>query len=101
MIDRLEIQVTILEHHLQVLDVVLDREPIGIVNSADVTGYPQHKVRYSLRILEEHGVIEPSPQGAVTTDHVDEFVTEVNEQITADVERLNDLMLASKTSINP
>ena len=95
MIGRLETQVATLERHLQVLDVVLNREPIGIVNLAEATGYPKHKVRYSLRILEEAGVIEPSPKGAVTTDHVDEFVTNVNERITTDIRRLDTLMLPS------
>ena len=28
-------------------------------------------VRYSLRILEQDGLVEPSPQGAVTTREVD------------------------------
>ena len=27
-------------------------------------------VRYSLRILEQDGLIEPSPQGAITTEEV-------------------------------
>jgi predicted transcriptional regulator len=32
-------------------------------------------VRYSLRILEQDGLIEPSPQGAVTTGEVDKTMT--------------------------
>lgn len=100
MIDGLETQVTMLERHLQVLNTVLDREPIGIVNLAEATGYPKHKVRYSLRILEEASVIEPSPQGAITTEHVDEFVTDVNERITTDNGRLDTLTFPSAAMID-
>ena len=32
-------------------------------------------VRYSLRILEQDGLIEPSQQGAVTTDKVSTTIT--------------------------
>jgi predicted transcriptional regulator len=35
---------------------------------------PQHKVRYSMRILEQEGLIEPSLEGAVTTDRLKDFL---------------------------
>jgi predicted transcriptional regulator len=31
-------------------------------------------VRYSLRILEQDGLIEPSPQGAIITDKVSDTI---------------------------
>ena len=49
-----------LERHLQVLRMVIENEPIGIVKMSNETGYPHHKVRYSLRVLEEENLIEPS-----------------------------------------
>ena len=59
MIDRLEKEVDMLERHLQVLKMVIENEPIGIVKMSNETGYPHHKVRYSLRVLEEENLIEP------------------------------------------
>ncbi|MEF8773265.1 MAG: hypothetical protein V5A23_00575 [Halobacteriales archaeon] len=81
MIDRLEKEVDMLERHLQVLRMVITNEPIGIVKMSNETGYPHHKVRYSLRVLEEENLIEPSSQGAITTDHTDEFVEELDGKL--------------------
>jgi predicted transcriptional regulator len=81
MIDRLEKEVDMLERHLQVLKMVIDSEPIGIVKMSNETGYPHHKVRYSLRVLEEEDLIEPSSQGAITTDQTEEFVEDLDGKL--------------------
>ncbi|WP_232702111.1 hypothetical protein [Halobacterium wangiae] len=81
MIDRLEKEVDMLERHLQVLRMVIENEPIGIVKMSNETGYPHHKVRYSLRVLEEENLIEPSSQGAITTERTQEFVDELDGKI--------------------
>ena len=38
-------------------------------------------VRYSLRILEQEGLIEPSPQGAVTTENVAKTVPSLRTKL--------------------
>jgi predicted transcriptional regulator len=81
MIDRLEKEVDMLERHLQVLRMVIENEPIGIVKMSNETGYPHHKVRYSLRVLEEENLIEPSSQGAITTDRTQEFVADLDDKV--------------------
>jgi predicted transcriptional regulator len=81
MIDRLEKEVDMLERHLQVLRMVIENEPIGIVKMSNETGYPHHKVRYSLRVLEEENLIEPSSQGAITTEDTDDFVADLDEKM--------------------
>ena len=53
MIDRLEQEVDMLDRHLEVPGKVLKNEPIGIVRMSNETGHPHHKIRYSLRVLEE------------------------------------------------
>ena len=70
-----------LERHLQVLRMVIDNEPIGIVKMSNETGYPHHKVRYSLRVLEEENLIEPSSQGAITTEETEGFVSDLDGKI--------------------
>jgi len=94
MIDRLEKEVDMLERHLQVLRMVIESEPIGIVKMSNETGYPHHKVRYSLRVLEEENLIEPSSQGAITTEETAEFVEELDEKIDGIVEKLDAMKLA-------
>jgi predicted transcriptional regulator len=81
MIDRLEKEVDMLERHLQVLRMVIRNEPIGIVKMSNETGYPHHKVRYSLRVLEEESLIEPSSQGAVTTEHTHGFIEDLDNKV--------------------
>ena len=66
----IETELDILRRHIQVLKVLKGNEPAGIIKLSELTKHPQHMVRYSLRILEQEGLIEPSPQGAVTTENV-------------------------------
>ena len=56
------------------LQAIMENQPIGIIRLSDLMKFPQHKVRYSLRILEQEGLIKPSPEGAVTTDKLPEFL---------------------------
>lgn len=81
MIDRLDEEVDMLYRHLRVLGLVIENEPIGIVKLSNETGYRHHKVRYSLRVLEDESLIEPTRQGAVTTDQTSGFVDELDAKI--------------------
>ncbi len=62
------------ERHLLVLKKVIEEAPIGILKLAEVTGMQNHKVRYSLRVLEQANLIKPSAQGAVPGDAVSKFL---------------------------
>lgn len=85
-------QTTLLQRHLAVLQQVVEREPIGIKNIASETEYAHHEVRYSLRRLQDNSVIEPSPQGADTTDKTDQYITDLND----DIDSLNEQLMALK-----
>ena len=67
-----EKEINLLARHLEVLRTVKDEGPIGIIRLSQVTGQPQHMIRYSLRTLEKDGVIQPSASGAIVTDKVHE-----------------------------
>jgi predicted transcriptional regulator len=99
MIDRLEKEVDMLERHLEVLRMVIDNEPIGIVKMSNETGYPHHKVRYSLRVLEEETLIEPSSQGAITTDRTAEFVSDLDGKVDGVVEKLEGMKIENAAEI--
>jgi predicted transcriptional regulator len=99
MIDRLEKEVDMLERHLQVLRMVIGNEPIGIVKMSNETGYPHHKVRYSLRVLEEENLIEPSSQGAITTEDTADFVDELDGKIDAIVDKLDSMKIEETAEI--
>jgi predicted transcriptional regulator len=67
--------------HLRIMRVVIDAEPIGIVKVSNETGYPHHKVRYSFRTLEEADLIEPTKQGATTTEQTPDFVDNLEDKV--------------------
>jgi len=99
MIDRLEKEVDMLERHLQVLRMVIENEPIGIVKMSNETGYPHHKVRYSLRVLEEENLIEPSSQGAITTEQTEDFVDDLDGKVEEIVDKLEEMKIEDATAI--
>ena len=93
MFDRLEKEVKMVERHLKVLEAVRDDGPIGIVKLSSRTELPRHKIRYSLRVLEENELIEPTNSGAVTTDEAEEFVSEMDDDISELVDVLHNLKI--------
>ena len=71
---KVEQEVKLLQRHVTMLRAIVENQPIGIIRLSEMMNYPQHKVRYSLRILEQEGLIKPSPEGAVTTDKLEDFL---------------------------
>ena len=67
-----EKELGLLSRHIDVLKTVEEHGPVGIIRLSQMTGQPQHMIRYSLRTLEKDGIITPSPHGAVVTDRVHE-----------------------------
>ena len=65
-----EKELGLLCRHVDVLKTVKEHGPIGIIRLSQMTGQPQHMIRYSLRTLEKDGIITPSPNGAVVTDKI-------------------------------
>jgi len=72
--DQARNELELIDRHTLVLKIVIEQGPIGILKLAEVTGMQAHKVRYSLRVLEQNGLIKASPQGAVAGDNVDLFL---------------------------
>jgi len=91
MVDRLAGQVEKEERDLRILEAVIESGPIGIVRLSEETDVPEHKVRYSLRMLEDDELIEPTPNGAVPADGIDDHIEQMNEGIDDLVARLEEL----------
>ncbi len=88
---KIETELELLQRHVEILKAVKDHEPIGIIRLSEITGHPQHKVRYSLRILEQERLIEPSAQGAVTTDQLNDFIPHLKRILTLMTDTVADL----------
>ena len=84
-------ELEMLQRHLVILKQVVDNEPIGILKLAEETKIPSHKVRYSLRILEQEGLIKATAPGAVTTDLTSPFLKDLDSMIENLVKRTEDL----------
>ncbi len=77
----IENELDILKRHIHVLETLQEHQPMGIIKLSEITGYPQHMVRYSLHILEQEGLIEPSSRGAVTTNKKDQIMIELGKAL--------------------
>ena len=93
-LERLSDQVEKESRDLAILGAVIDNGPIGIVRLAEETDIPEHKVRYSLRMLENDELVEPTPQGAIPADDIADRVAAINSGIDDLVGRLEELSSA-------
>ena len=71
----------LLKRHITMLQFVAEHEPIGIIKLSELMELPQHKVRYSLRLLEKDGLIKASTNGAKTTRKVEKFLEDLKEHL--------------------
>jgi predicted transcriptional regulator len=67
MLEKLRPEIELIGRHLEVVRAVVEDEPIGIMKLAEVLALPYHRVRYSLRVLEQLGYIQATPAGARAT----------------------------------
>ena len=67
MLTKLKSEIELVSRHLEVIRAVVEHQPIGIMKLSEILDLPYHRVRYSLRILEQEGYIRASPAGAVAT----------------------------------
>jgi predicted transcriptional regulator len=79
---RVQHELELLKRHVIVLKKVMESGPIGIMKLSLETGIPDHLVRYSLHVLEQQGLIEPSTQGAVATKSAKEAFVEFRNELT-------------------
>ena len=77
----IENELDILKRHIDILNVLQEQQPLGIIKLSEMTGYAQHMVRYSLRILEQEGLIEPSSRGAILTNKVSNHIKDLHSAL--------------------
>ncbi len=88
---------------LAILQVILNSQPIGISRISESTGLPEHIVRYSLRVMQKDGIIEPSKSGAIVSpvflDNRSELINRIGKMYDrfGDVKRESDMLLSSNS----
>jgi len=88
---QMEDELDLLRRHIAILKEVKKSGPVGIIRLSGDTQIPQHKVRYSLRLLEGDGLIKASAQGAVATEALDEFKPRMEELLEIMTQTATDL----------
>lgn len=83
--------VELLERHISILKTVKENQPVGLIRLSEMTGIPKHRVRYSLKLLEQQGIIVATPEGATVSDRYDGFMNEISSYIDELATRIGEL----------
>ncbi len=92
MLSKMKAEIELLGRHIEVLRAVVDHQPIGIMKLAELLDLPFHRIRYSLRVLEQLGYIRASPAGAVATQRTGELLAHLDQ----DIDELVELLMKMK-----
>jgi predicted transcriptional regulator len=99
MVQRIESEIETLNQHIQVLQTVSDMGPTGIRGISKETGLKSHHVRFSVRILEQNELIEPSPRGLQATSQTEEFLSNFTDEIERIEARFEGFLESAETEV--
>lgn len=88
MIEKVKSEIELMQRHIEVLRTVVSDQPIGIMKLSEILDLPFHRIRYSLRVLEQMGYIRASSAGAVATTQAKDLLANLNNEIGAMMELL-------------
>lgn len=88
---KLKAEAEIVLRHLEVLRTVMEKQPIGIFKLSDILNMPKHRIRYSLRVLEQSGIIVPTQYGAMVRDEGYDKIEEMKGEIKEIKELINNI----------
>jgi len=78
---RIYDELELLSRHIRVLEVVIKKQPVGIIRMSQILGLEEHEVRRSLAALENNGFIKPTPNGAIIEGNIKDDLLELAEQL--------------------
>ncbi len=96
MLKKIKDDIELMGRHLEVLSKVVEDQPIGIIKLSEILDVPQHRIRYSLRVMEGLGYIRASPTGAFATDKAQELFLNLD----GDIDEIIDLLQKMKSLMN-
>lgn len=59
MLKKMKDEIELLSRHVIVIRAVMEHQPIGIMKLSELLDLPFHRIRYSLRVLEQLGTSGP------------------------------------------
>ena len=81
MIQKMKDEIELLSRHVLVIRAVMEHQPIGIMKLSELLDLPFHRIRYSLRVLEQLGYIRATPAGAIVTTQTEELLRHLDENL--------------------
>lgn len=87
------------KRHLSIIQTLLMEQPVGIIKISHETGIPEHKIRYSLRVLEKEGLILPSREGAILTPEFLENKDKIADEARTLAEEMTEMYHNLKNSL--
>ncbi len=91
MLEKVRDEIELMQRHIQVVRAVVGHQPIGIMKLSEQLDLPFHRIRYSLRVLEQLGYIQASPSGAVATKRAEEMLLHLDEELDAMMDLLRSM----------
>lgn len=90
--DELESELEVIERTIKILEVIKREQPIGISKLSKKMDIEEHKIRYSLRLLQKDKIIEPTSHGASLTEKHKKFEKELIEDLKKMEKTINELI---------
>jgi predicted transcriptional regulator len=81
-------ELELLTRHVRVLKTIVNHEPIGIVKISKLIGLPKHQVRYSMRVLQQCGFLEPTTRGAKSNKKGKQFLKNFKKEKRSIIDKL-------------
>ncbi len=81
MLQKMKAEIELLTRHVLVVRAVMENQPIGIMKLSELLDLPFHRIRYSLRVLEQLGYIRATSTGAVVTPLTEEFLKNLDRDL--------------------
>jgi len=94
MLEKINGEVELLERHLMVMRAVAKSGPIGIMKLTEELNQSQHRIRYSLRVLEQMQYVKATPTGAIATEKAAKMLKDFDTNLDNLISRLKSLHLS-------
>ncbi len=88
---RVKLEIGLLGRHIKILRLLAERGPMGIVKLSHLTNIPAHRVRYSLRVLQQCGFLQPTTKGAKINQKAKNFLNDFEKEKNKLVEKIKKL----------
>ena len=81
MLQKMKDEIELFSRHVLVIRAVMEHQPIGIMKLSELLDLPFHRIRYSLRVLEQLGYIRATPAGAMATPQTEDLLSHLDDNL--------------------